>query len=494
MPYSHQKKNPCPTARIRYYGHAASVGREAFGAIADEPVFDDHQRPAGNTALTFGRFLEPNGPPKDQRQRVLFPAGLVGRVVRALTAKSYKVRVDNEPIVAPTDDQLNLQAPGRVRRACARPRSLFIVRKLKDRIGFIAELHKLVPESHILVVAQNNREAREVAGKLAEATGREVTWGWEQRHAYPWLCVKSQGSLSGDSAWQWGFVFFLDAESAVTTTATGFISPGSETIRVGFLARDVHQLHEVERGVLEALFGPVDKQGGFADVSVAWLRSPTHAQTRFANKVERMRANVWKTYPRNALIARAARALSEVNFCVLERLGLKEVAIDLLGANPAEPPTVAIIVANAEQGRELARLLPGWRLEAAGYTPLPGKLVTDDRVIMTRVRASDELLMTTVVIYAAGGSDWWLEHVRLGIAWGPENTLIIDIADHDDAESLSEVSSRAAGYRHRGYQEVPPVDPNPGVANVAVPTESEPASETSHRPKQEGGAGVTLRS
>jgi hypothetical protein len=450
----HPKSTQSMTARIKFNGHIASLGLDAYEAIAEESVFDDHQRPPGATALTFQRVFEPNVPTCDNRQRKRFPAGLVGRVMRALDAQGYEVQVDNQPLRVLTEEQLNQQVSERVRRACGRPRSLFIVPKLSEQIGFIAELHKLAPKSHVLVVAQNNRQAKDVAGMLAEATGREATWGFNQRHAYPWLHAKSIGALSGDSAWQWRFVVFLDAASAIATTSMDFLAPGQGTFRIGFLSRNVHQLHEQERAAVEALFDPVDDDNEFSGGSVAWLRSKKCDPMPFTNIVEWKRKHIWTNDARNRLIARAARALTSNNSVALEMLGLREAANDLLGRNPTEPLSVAIIVANAEQGRELVRLLPGWSLKAAGYTPPPGKLILDDREILTLARAAEELICTSVVIYAAGGPDWWMEHARIGATWGPEGTLIVDITDRYDRQSAAETTSRAAQYRHRGYHEV----------------------------------------
>lgn len=497
MSNSGQKMKTCPTSRITFHTHhIASIGRAAFEAIADLPLYDDHQRPPGAIPLTFRKAFEPKGRPADRGQRVRFAAGLVIRVVKALTALGFKIRVDDQPVEILTEDQLGQQVPGRVRRACARPRSLIVERKLAAKIGFIAELHSLMPESHLLVVAKNNQQAREAAGSLAKATSREATWGWEQRRAYPWLHVKSVGALAHDSAWQWDVVIFLDAKLAMTTTAMGFLTPGIQSIRIGFVAYDVHRLHERERAILEGMFGPVDHDNRFAGDLVAWLRPKRSAPKPFNNIVERLRQQVRKNDTRNRLIARAARALTALNTVALDRLGLTEATTALLGDDPPSAPTVAIIAANAEQAQELARLLPTWRLEMAGYSPPPGTLIRDDRVIMTLARAAEDLLATTVIIFAAGGRDW-LEHAHIAFTWESEGLLILDVADHDDAASLADVRSRAAGYRHGGYREVPANNPNPnlGMANVTMPISPKLASEAIPiRPTQKGGAELTLRS
>ena len=89
--------------------------------------------------------------------------------------------------------------------------------------------------------------------------------------------------------------------------------------------------------------------------------------------LDRKRKQVWTNCRRNGLIARAARALSDNNSQALEMLGLRAAASRLQGTSPTAMPTVTIVVENAEHGKQLARLLPGWRLETAGYTPPPAR-------------------------------------------------------------------------------------------------------------------------
>ena len=143
---------------LDYELHLASIRRDDFETIADQPIFDDHQRATGSRPITWRIHLEPDGPPHDKRKRITFSAGLLDRVVTALRGQGIDVRGDEQE--------------QRRQRAHRRLRSLHLLPQLEERIYFIAELCKLASETHVLVVVKNDSEARMVAGMLAQATGR----------------------------------------------------------------------------------------------------------------------------------------------------------------------------------------------------------------------------------------------------------------------------------------------------------------------------------
>jgi hypothetical protein len=444
-------KQPCRTALFKYHGlHEASIGRAAFEAIADEPLFAHQQGPPGATQLTFRDVFEPD-PPNDKRRRIRFGAGSVARVATALIAKGIAVRNCDQLVwwvwteVQPNDTRCQFLV-----RAIGRLRSLGVVPNLADRICNIAELCRLQPDSNILIVAKNDNEAKAMAKMLKAATGRDVSYAPDIPNSHPWLHVICSPGLYSCCTIYWGVVIFMDAELALSKTASEYLATSLVAVRTGFLTRDERRLLPVERNSLEALFGPIIYRPGDGsprtEVSVAWLRS-TKDPAAATSTVDRKRKQVWANGSRNELIARAARSLRDNRLAGLKMIGLQDTASWL--GEPAQQPTVAIIVENVEHAEHLARLLPGWRLEAQGYIPPPGRYVIHDRVIMTLARAAEALVGTSVVIYAAAGTDRWLEHAKLiGDAWAMRRMLIVDIDDHYDARSEAETRSRAVEYQY----------------------------------------------
>ena len=92
---------------------------------------------------------------------------------------------------------------------------------------------------------------------------------------------------------------------------------------------------------------------------------------------------------------------------------------------------------------------------------------------MTLTRAAETVLATSVIVYAAGGSGWWIEDLW-GLAWGVD-TLIVDVADAYDEQSRAETGARAAGYRRRAI---------PDVSESDTPRETAKPVERQNRKQQ----------
>ena len=331
--------------------------------------------------------------------------------------------------------------------------SLAIVPALTERIRVIAELLALMPESHVLVVTKNNKEARSVGRLLKRLTGRLVRWHPNPRAGHPWVHCIGVGALPGWCVQHWGFIVFLDAEMALSKTAIRFVLAAMGSIRIAFLTHDKRHLHQSEFVALEEIFGPVIYRPGSeypsSDVSVAWLPFKS-TPTKTTNVVEHKRKLIWSNDQRNLLIASAARALSDNNLTALNVLGLGDAA-----SAPGESTTAAIVVENVEHGQQLSRWLRGWRLEGSGYSPGLGQLVVQDRVILTLSRASEMVLATRIVIYAAGGHEHWLDQIQLvRSAFAHAAMLIVDVADHSDARSTADTKHRAAEYSYFQFRDI----------------------------------------
>jgi hypothetical protein len=442
------------TATIKFVSiHCASIHRSAFDAIAGEPMFEELQGPPGASVPTVRDLIEPR---RSREKWIRFGAGLVDRLTNMLRAGGIRVRV--YPRLSGWSwpgRQPGCQPKRRVlKRVEGRPGSLAIIPKLTDRIQLAAEICELCPEEHILIAARNNRDAADVGKRLRAATKRTVTWSPHETKGFPWTFVASAASLRYACTRHWSLVIFMDAELVLSWTAVRALPYAFDAAWLGFLTRSERGLLPDERYILESLFGPVifrpGEEAARSEVSVAWLPG-TPVPGSPANIVERRRTQIWTNTPRNRLIARAARALRDNDEAELKRVGLHEVTRLLRSVNTT--PSTAIVVENVEHAEELARLLPGWRLERACYSPPPGQVVQHDRLIVTKARAAEAFLATQAVFYAAGGADRWIEHVHLlRTAFAFRRMLIVDVADQFDEHSASETAVREAEYRALGFR------------------------------------------
>jgi hypothetical protein len=450
-----------PVAEIRSFPpQSAVIGREPFEAIADLVLYEDASRPLRVPALTWRKLLEPNGP-RHPTTEVKFPAGLTERLSALLTARGWQVTVAGPPPVEPPPHGLG--APTALLKADGRPHALVLLPQFYQRLRFVAALRESYPDSHLLVVVKNKRQARSLARKLRRATGQPVTWGIEPRMEFPWTHVDSVGTFTGRSVQDWAFVVFWDAELVLSWTSLMQLGHMFGSRRIGFITRDERQLNEADRALIEGMFGPVvyrpgDEHADFTTVSVAWLPAASYPAGGPETQLERKRIFFWHNPMRNRLIAAAAQAFSESDMRAIARLGLDAAARWLAGEElgqvpifSSRAPTVAIVVENPEHARELAQLLPGWSLESQNGSMDPDPTVIDNTIV-TLPLAAKSTLATDVVIYAAGCGEEWFD--KLGLACAGitgERMLLVDMADDCDERAARDIQARQADYHRRGW-------------------------------------------
>jgi hypothetical protein len=443
------------------YPHLATIGRQPFESIADDPLYVDEQGKSRLPALTLRELVEPYGPRQSLRRRVRFHIGLLERVTRMLQARGWRVRIRPQVKVEhlyynwhPDD----WSCPEFLRRAYYRRYTLGIVPKYRDRLWLISELCQQFSDSNVLVLAKNTTQAGEVAHALRELTDLRVTVGSESRHgAPPFLHVDAVGTLTGRSVIDWRFVIVLDAE-LLSLTVTSQLVHMLGSLLVAFLCRDERQLNEKDRAQIEGVFGPVIYRSGdevdCSTVTVAWLTSLSYPADQSVNQLHRKRLFFWHNTARNWLIAQAAQALQQNDQQMLRILGLDEPAEPLLRTLNKRAPTVAIVVESVEHGREICRMLPDWVLRYAGDHPGgPDDLFISSSAIVTLAMTERSPLLVDVVIYAAGTGDRWRDELGPQCVFVPETRmLVIDMADDVDKQAIAGVQARAADYRHRGWE------------------------------------------
>jgi hypothetical protein len=454
------EKNPCPTARIKALGQFASIGHEAFEAIADVPLYQDVPWSASRVPpLTLRTHLDSMGQRPDQRGRVYFLSGLVERVASLLDDRDWQVTLLGAPQMQYFSRSMPLRSA--IAQADARPNTLVQLPKPSERLLELAALRRQFPDVHVLIITKNKSAARSLARKLRQATGQPVTWGIEPR-SYPWTHVDSVGTFTGRSVQDWFFVIFWEAELVLSLTSLSQIVHMFGSARIGFLTRDERKLNQIDRAIVESVFGPVlyrpgDEHGESTDISVSWLPAPSYPACQPDSQLDRKREYLWRNAQRNNSIAAAARAIIENDRRTLARLGLDDAVQWLCGNESglvrvsAKPLTVAIVVENLEHARELELLLPGWPLWSENNFADPVPLINGN-AILTLPLAARITLLFDLVIYAAGSGEAWFDELGLGcIGITSERMLLVDVADDFDRQAAWEAEARRADYRRRGW-------------------------------------------
>ena len=145
--------------------------------------------------------------------------------------------------------------------------------------------------------------------------------------------VDAVGTITGRSVIDWRFVIVLDAE-LLSVTVTSQLVHMFGSLLIGFLSRDERQLNEMDRALIEGLFGPVVYRSwdeiDSTTVTVAWLTAPSYPADQPANQLERKRLFFWQNTVRNRRIVQAAQAIQQIDRRMLRQLGLDEPAEALL--------------------------------------------------------------------------------------------------------------------------------------------------------------------
>ncbi len=453
-----------PVAEIKIpQPQLATIGRRPFESIADEPLYQDTLCDTSRVPpLTLGRYFEFLGQRPDRRGSIYFPIGLLERIASLLDDRGWPVTVLGAPQTHYFSPSMPIRAA--IAQADARPYTLIQLPTPRERLRVIAALRKQFPEVHLLVVTNNKAAAKWLARKLHQVTGLRVTWGIEPRTGDPWTHVDSVGTFEGRSVQDWFFVVFWDAELVLSRTSLAQILHMFGSAKFGFLIQDERQLNQIDRAMIESVFGqvvyrPGDEHHEFTEVSAVWLPAASYPASQPENQLERKRDYLWRNARRNWLIAAAALAISQIDEKALARLGLADAVrwlaggeLGLVPVSSGQPTmTVVVVVENPQHARELEPLLPGWPLVSessfAGLVPLFG-----GNVIATLPLAAKATLVADAVIYAAGVGEAWFDELGLACAGiTGERMLVVDVADDFDEKAVGEAHARRADYRRRGW-------------------------------------------
>ncbi|MCY2986973.1 MAG: hypothetical protein NTY19_03785 [Planctomycetota bacterium] len=396
-------------------------------------------------------------------------AGLVPRIAAYLEQLGYQVRVVDE-MYRPAhrdvaegmfhDPRLSHEDSPLLRALVDSRQGLIVVREPGEVPPVVAMVCGLYPKAHTVIVAANRKMLKKLIKGLRRYLDGPVTseietlWSMDVR---TYLCT---AYTFGDCfAHDWDLVVFTDVESALAKRSQHTLArmpgmPRYALLPAGQVLGPVTslRLEELCGGVI---FRQARAEQPLAGVSVllgcvrgVWPLS------RRPDLDERRR--VWRDLVRNRSTVRLAQGIANGDESVLQ----------LLRAHlPSLPtaPTVSILAASTEQGRNLLTGLPRWKL--AHEVPVAdtvgsrrtSRAAANDRTLATLIYAQRQRVVSDVVIRADGAELWPLSAAafprdarRVG-----DSVLVVDvvgdISTSDQDQAAASVRRRVAGYEKLGW-------------------------------------------
>lgn len=406
------------------------------------------------------------------RDRVAFPAGLLGRVKPVLRQLGYRVVVDDQrhSSMAVNSDLLP-RLTGRNKaliRAMARHPLGRIEIASDERAKQTFELlDETFPKTSFVVAAATVSRAVALWNDVYRVVTDKPGLAVPHRHfaAGRWL-VGTYSKIDPSMFAPDAVLILPDAEDS---TGIRFIE---WVARMGFprCYAFVRPGRKHDRRVqlrLEQLAGPLIHRSARPRVPVKAIIMPLPIGAiarQSGNALERKREWYWRNAARNEYIANVAMSIAEDRRDDLRQMGLADAI-----ATPSEnhAPSIAVIVESPEHGREMAAWLPGWPLlmayskadvaaggEAEQSTPALA-IVTSSYAAMYGVTAN--------VIIRGTGTAWPLRIKRFPPErrrGTPTEILVIDFQDGFHAGAGHDAGLRRTDYLRRGYRVVEP-DPRP---------------------------------
>jgi hypothetical protein len=404
-----------------------------------------------------------------QDGQLIVPVGLVPRVVDALRARGWHVRVDD-----PTDLNELRQSPKSrmVPRAIARQQAEFIAASPNqwEKVLLAAVLGRLngqillqhaadasvvaaliadcFSESGIAVACRNNATAAIVFNKIAQNSSRPVSLfpqlPWELgMPRYFMVGPMTVGQLAGAHDFQ--IHLFIGIEAATAQETLDHARDNPSVAR--YCLRSVgDRLSAGQRLRLEAVCGPViySQQRVTcprSDVQVAFVPfSGNRRSRRPKNPLEAKHREVWHCDGRNDLVSQLARDLCD----------------GTLSPFPAQHdhqslPAVAILVESPEHAQVLHARLADWRIVAFD----PNSFITDSaghQSIVTFAAADRAGVEADVVIRADGDRGWPIDRTpREVFQPASGRVLLVDIDERSPPGAAKRAHSRLAAYAGLGW-------------------------------------------
>jgi hypothetical protein len=404
----------------------------------------------------------------DFKGRLGIPAGLLGRVLRALSERGYQWEIDDgrkdgqlwtiDSRVfdeAEPDEQSLLQA-------CAKHfLGQIEVRSAADALTKITQVVRGFRKARFVIAVATYRDAYRVMRKLEHQLTEEVRLATGQHYRQGGRCIVTtfphMPPVCGD-----------DWDALLLPTAIHGTGDGV-AYRIGFRSYPrVYGFVEPQRRVdeqvslrLEAMAGPVIHHLAKPRVPVRVLMVPvpTREVQYAATALERKRILYWHNPTRNAFIAAIAKAIAADDQGSLQGLGVP--ASHLPELRQSRRYRVAVLVESPEHARQLMPLLKGWPLMsvvvATESVEAPSPKRRPRRAIMTTTYAATRGAKKADVVICATGTEWGLRIKQFPPRQDltdQREVLVIDLADVTPLPAKTDTQRRIAEYVRRGIQVV----------------------------------------
>ncbi|QJW93129.1 hypothetical protein [Frigoriglobus tundricola] len=388
----------------------------------------------------------------DLKNRLIFPAGLLGRVQRVLEEKGYAVvvrdlRSTNKHMkLAPDVEYLFASEERNLLGAVAlHPQGRIEVANDAEALESSVAVMEGFPGAGFTVAVPTRSDAWRVWRHFSERLGENVGLVTSGVHKNaPRVLVGTPASLTPNTVHRPDVLLLPFAERS---TGECFVDTaiGTQFRRVYAFVRHPERPDRFTRLRLEQLAGsvivrcrPSRKRVRVVVLDVPDIGVPSHVMT----ELERKHAWYWTNPVRNKVIAAVALGLLQRDPKFLQKVGLKTVAMKTVRK-------VAILVECPLHGRELVKFLPDRTLLTLHTTAKE----TTESVIVTESYAAENTLNADVWIRATGTG--WPMRVKEFPPHSTEDSqevLLVDFRDGFSTETARLARQRENQYRRQGME------------------------------------------
>ena len=411
----------------------------------------------------------------DVHKRMAVPVGLLPRVLRVLAEHGYEVTVTDhrkfkENFQLDTKFAKSLGPEGRPLVEAVRQNTLgqIEVKQFADMIEKMRLIVNLYPKAHVLIPVATRKTAWKVQDELFK---EDAGWGvhllggkegWPQEPYRCMVCTFSR--LQTCHTEDWEIVLLPDPLGA-----TGDQNSGAMASLHGDFDKKIHRVYSFvrpglrlgrrDRIRLELLSGQVIHRLGpeKAGIRVLWLPTPAcSAIDKDATALEFKRRAYWHNDRRNDYVAAVARSFDSMDADKLREYGVSFRGGQAVLRNAPES-VIVVLVASTEQGRELAKRLPGWKLVSA-VAGSDSKEVESARSIVTETRASKSTIDADLIIRAGGsaGTGCFKGLIPLADAETKRDVILVDFEDEFDRRAVRDRAWRCREYELLGWDDEEP--------------------------------------
>jgi hypothetical protein len=400
----------------------------------------------------------------DIKGRLAFPAGLLPRAMEQLCAEGYGIEIDDQRTKARKLQPNLMIADSSDARDCARLVAIrenllgqIEITSVDDAVELSATIAEFYPNARILVAVATRQQAQRVRFDLHERLGEKVgLWAAGVSRKQCRCVVTTVGSMGHDT--DWDILLLPFGEEMLGDEAVYRIASQGFGRRYAFIQAGQHH-DRLAQMRLEQIAGKIISHVAKPRLQtlVAMLPTPTCNVGKAKTAVAQTRKLYWTNHARNEHIARIAATVASRSKWALAQLFGRTVTSAMLAVS--DKFHVAVLVESAEHARELAQLLPDWKLrtwtdEARRGLPIN---FTAQHSILTTTYAARKGTDAQILIRATGTSDPL--HVR-GFPppaddTGRTHVLVIDFADEFHPIVVKKAGHRLASYERQGMTIVP---------------------------------------